>query len=309
MSIRTPRQAFTLIELLVVIAIIAVLIGLLIPAVQKVRSAADRIRCANNLKQIGLALHAHHDAQNGFPAGYDNETGWGWGTKILPYLEQTSLHSQLIAGSNNFKDVMDIANPTVLALVRTPLSVYRCPADTLPDTNPNRRPTILNRTTNVTTQTDIGASNYVGVGGSASFNASVAPDSFNGVFVPNLTRRFDDVTDGTSNTLVVGEREFMISHNGALWAGTSNRKNGFINGGQMHFNLQDGTGGGINAAVANNFASNHNGGVNFVMGDGSVRFLRESLSSLPNQPTPNPTTNTLGALLAMNDGQVLPGDW
>jgi prepilin-type processing-associated H-X9-DG protein len=204
---------------------------------------------------------------------------------------------------------MDIANPTVLALVRTRIPIYRCPADRIPDTNPNRRPTILNRTTNVQTQTDIGASNYVGVGGSVNFNASVAPVNFNGVFVPDLIRRFGDIIDGTSNTLVVGEREFMISHNGALWAGTSNRKNGFINGGQMHFNQQDGTGGGINAAAANNFASNHSGGANFLLGDGSVRFLRENLSSLPNQLTPNPTTNMLGTLLAMNDGQVLSGDW
>jgi prepilin-type N-terminal cleavage/methylation domain-containing protein/prepilin-type processing-associated H-X9-DG protein len=137
---RSQRLAFTLIELLVVIAIIAVLIGILLPAVQKVREAAARAKCSNNLKQIALAVHNYHDANGSLPAGnvfrqgppnnlYDHYECWA--ISILPYIEQTSVYA--LWTSNLPNPVPDATSPNMGQLRKTLISTYNCPSDTSAD--------------------------------------------------------------------------------------------------------------------------------------------------------------------------------
>lgn len=198
------RRGFTLIELLVVIAIIAVLIGLLLPAVQQVREAARRTQCRNRLKQIGLALHSYHDVHGVFPPGYiardvsssdpapsDTGPGFAWGTLLLPFLDQNPLYGHL-----DFTEDADDAHNLDHA-VSVVLSVFLCPSDPAP------------RTFSLPGGPELPSGNYVGVFGYG--NVSLTPGIGTGVFTRNRSVRIRDITDGTSNTICVGER--MHEHN------------------------------------------------------------------------------------------------
>jgi prepilin-type N-terminal cleavage/methylation domain-containing protein/prepilin-type processing-associated H-X9-DG protein len=281
------RSAFTLIELLVVIAIITVLMGLLLPAVQKVREAANRMKCENNLKQIGLALHSYHDRMGSFPPGYrtavaaDNSDlgpGWGWGAFLLGDLEQDNLKSQITFNL----DIKDPANATVRTTI---LSVYQCPSEIQPGTftvvDANGNPLV-----------DVAEGNYVAMNGVLG----VSGDSFdnNGAFLRNRTFRIADMTDGLSNTLFVGERCTNMSH--TTWCGAVT--SGVVPAQRYPDKVDQLANAELASALvlahgsrfhipndqlvfdADAAASYHPGGVSFLFGDGSVHVITNSIDGL-----------------------------
>ncbi|MEQ1829099.1 MAG: DUF1559 domain-containing protein [Pirellula sp.] len=301
------RRAFTLVELLVVIAIIGILVGLLLPAVQAAREAARRMQCSNNLKQLGLALHNYESANKKFPQGFTRFHSWGWGVRIFPYMEQSSLFDRLQSESKSWAPLNNAADPIVLATLQLPVPGLRCPSDTGPVLNDKRL--LGGRQTSM--------SNYAGVNGSLLFqhlgvwyDAESTPGNpatyvgGNGILFMDSKTSFRDITDGTSNTLLVGERDYR--HNGTLWVGTTATNGGYAN---RHFCLSTagftdfGRDHKINGLDANAFSSRHTGGAQFTYGDGSVHFLSQSISVWDGQAaTPWGVFDRLGA---RNDGLVV----
>ncbi len=252
------RGAFTLIELLVVIAIIAVLIGLLLPAVQKVREAASRMTCSNNMKQIGLALYQFEGVYQQFPtqaATPPNHNGWM--VEILPYIEQDVVYNFFQA--NNW-------DSTAGGVI--PVKTYYCPSD--PQSYP-----ILLKTYNGDAGTD-----YVGIAG-LDYTDGL------GIINPKAAVRVAQITDGTTNTVMVGERP---PQDATGWGRYSAYGNGSISGARPITTLS-GTDGNknpcppppyffgsgplsvYNLCSINQMWSNHPGGANFIIADGSVRYI------------------------------------
>lgn len=283
----SKRQAFTLVELLVVIAIVAILIGLLMPAVQAAREAARRSECKNNLRQIGLAIHMHHDVHGRLPSGWSSdipvgEPGWGWASQILPFLEQGNLYEQIRFSLPIEEDIHRPVRETAMA-------VFQCPSDGgisrfeiggehdhghLPflDDDDDDHDHDHDHGGNVDDGPKlflVAKSNYVGMFGTQEIEDS--PSDGNGIFYHNSRMRMSDVKDGLSNTIFVGERHSRLG--GSVWSGVipeANEAMARIIGSADHTPNHP-------AGHFEDFNSEHPTGAHFLLGDGSVRMISENI--------------------------------
>jgi prepilin-type N-terminal cleavage/methylation domain-containing protein len=294
---RRSGRAFTLIELLVVIAIIAILLGLLLPAVQKVREAAALLSCKNNLKQIGLAMHNYHDSQGTFPVGYydptlwptgsqtpqglDHGPGWGWGAFLLPYLEQSNLHRQI-----NFS--VDVGDPSMTAVRSTVVKIFLCPSDpnhvdTFIISANGLAPNVGPSPTGFSSWT-LASGNYVACNGNDGVDCFCTPPH-TGAFIRAIKGfRAPDISDGLSNTLFVCDRPSFLSY--SSWVGCPT-------GAANPFLMASGNYGAETTLVmchagqtgpntpgvfdADSTWSPHRIGVPYLFGDGSVHFISNAI--------------------------------
>ncbi|MEZ6140305.1 MAG: DUF1559 domain-containing protein [Zavarzinella sp.] len=297
---RYSRKGFTLIELLVVIAIIAILIGLLLPAVQKVREAANRSKCTNNLKQLGVALHAYHDANDALPRTMHdgvyatNSQGWSWIAQTLPYFEQDNIHRLANPGSGTLAAPMNstVSGAVLLTYV---IKTLKCPSDVSPDLGAS----VANGFTGaaVTSYKGVTGSNWqwgqdplppngtliITNPGGTGDGLNLGNGTFDrymklvtGTNTAENVVRFASITDGLSNTLVVGESSNRISQHTGYW-GHFNHTTGTC---ALPLNYKQTNGQPWTIGDWGNnysFHSYHTGGANFCMGDGSVRFVRDSV--------------------------------
>lgn len=321
---RKGRAAFTLIELLVVIAIIATLIGLLLPAVQRVREAAARGQCQNNLKQIGLACHNYVDAYKRFPpawatvdhdptvpANSPDTVGPATFTLILPYLEQEPLYKQ-ISITSGFFSMLNM--PTGNSAYSTVLPVYLCPSSPVDGSMDYSAALNIGWGTTYPAGLIFGRTDYAPISGTALGIGGTAEAQVGGnvgiiAQPPTPSARIIDITDGTSNTLLIVEdgARPQVWTNGPTFVSDLDTQGGGAWADPFGYLVTNGSmpGSGIipgpcaiNCSSDNEMFSFHNGGINVCMGDGSVQFVNQAI-----------TLNQAAALISRAGGEVINFPW
>ena len=269
-ALSRPRRGFTLIELLVVIAIIAILIALLVPAVQKVREAAARTQCLNNLKQLAIGLHAFHDTNKGFPpAKQTAPVEHGWTPFVFPYIEQAPLHARYRFDLNWDDAATNDANPGGVNQAFIPL--FECPSA------PGGR--VASRQRRIT---DYVAINQVTRPNPFVQSLPPSDPTFIGVLGKNTRRKMTDIVDGTSNTILLAESAGrnqrwvmgkLVSTTGTTGARANPDTEIIVTGYNPANNTLPGPCA-VNCTNQNEIYSFHTGLANAAFADGSVRTLR-----------------------------------
>lgn len=304
-SSKNTNKGFTLIELLVVIAIIAILIGLLLPAVQKVREAAAKMQCQNNLKQLALGVHNYISTFQAFPMStspwVNNNNGFGWIFRTLPYLEQESIYKQIIPyESGSMFAGGGLLDPGCRTAIASPVKTLYCPSDgsALPGSSIETKMWQMD-------PIKVTLTNYKGsmgdnrMGGGSSIHQGREPDCHASSRCPGIFFRnsfqgivtLDHIRDGTSNTLMIGEDTPIENYHSAAFYSNGDYASTHA---PLNYVPKPSTPGDWWNVIS--FRSKHSGGANFAFADGSIKFISNNIDY----------TNVYKPLSTKDIGEVIP---